>query len=194
MTFPTQGNPSLPFPFLPNSQWQDGEPINDVRLHQRVDEPLETLGQVARNHGTNWVSFRGSKTGAITGSGTLGAALIPWTVIEDTHNGWQPLDSSWHVPINARYLISCQIAQSTSVSGVNLWLAGGTDAAGGQGNDAIFPMRSPNFEPIAGGGAGISTVMNLFTFYDICAQITATVTALSADSCWLSIQQIGWLT
>lgn len=191
---PTFGNPDLPYPFLENTQWHKGEPINDVKLHQRIDGPLEDLGQVARTHSHNWVSFRGTKSGTITGSATLGAALIPWTIVEDTHNGWQPLDNSWHVPLNARYLISCSVAQSGVIAGVNLWLAGGTDPNGGQGNDAIFPLRSPNFEPIAGGGGQLSTILDLFTFYDICAQVTATVTALSVDSCYLSIQQVGWLT
>jgi hypothetical protein len=191
VTYPTLGNPAIPYPFLFGSQWHHGEPINDVKLHQRIDEPLERLGLVARTHGAGWASFRGSRTGSTTG-GTLGTSPIPFTVVEDTHNGWSTLQNCYNVPVNGRYLISASFAQSTVVSGQSMWLCAGTDSGGGRINDGMFPILSPVAEPIAGGGCQISTVANLFTFYSICVQLTATMTALSADSCWLSVQQIGW--
>jgi len=184
----TQGNPSLPDPLLAGTQWHKGEPINDVKLHQRIDLPLNQLGDVARVHGSNWVSFRATKTGATTGSATVGAAYIPWTtIVEDTHNGWQPLDNTFHVPVTGRYLISASFAQSTVIA-YQMWLDGG------HSSDQQWPMKTPVCEAIAGGGCQMSAIMDLFTFFDIGVQISATATALSADSCWLAVQQIGWLT
>jgi hypothetical protein len=139
------------------------------------------------------VSFRGSRTGSTTG-GALGSGTVPFTVVEDTHNGWSTFDNSYHVPINAQYLISASFAQSTVVASQSMWLCASTSADGGAVNDDMFPLLSPVAESIAGGGFQISTVCSLFTFFNICVTLTATMTALSADSCWLSIQQIGWLT
>lgn len=187
MTYPFIGNPALPDPLLAASQWHQGEPLNDVKLHQRIDLPLNQLADVAQAHGSNWVSFRASQTGATTGSATLGANYIAWTtIIEDTHNGWQSLDSTFHVPVNGRYLISASFIQSGTVA-YQMWLDGG------HVNDAFWPMKSPVSEPIAGGGCQLSTVMDLYTFFDIGVQITATATSLAADCSWLSVQQIGWI-
>lgn len=188
MTYPFVGNPSLPDPFLASSQWHAGEPINDVKLHQRIDTPLNTLADVAQGHGSNWVSFRATRSGATAGSTTLGANYIPWdTIVEDSHNGWQSLDSTFHTPVNGRYLISASFIQSTSVSGMQMWLDGG------HVNDAMWPIKSPAAEANAGGGCQISIVMDLFTFFYIGTQITATATSLAADCSWICIQQIGWI-
>jgi hypothetical protein len=194
MTYPYRGNPALPNPFLQGTQWQHGEPINDVKLHQRIDEPLNNLALPVQSHGKNWPSFLGVKTGSITLSAGLGVgAEIPWTVVEDTHSGWNSLLNFWTPPINGRYMITLSVAQSTAVS-FRALLCGNNQSDGGQINDGMFPFESPNAEPIAGGGCQISTVMTLFTFFDICAVITATVTALSADSCYLRIQMLGgWI-
>lgn len=186
MTYPFVGNPALPDPLLAASQWHQGEPLNDVKLHQRVDLPLNQLADVAQGHGSNWASFRASRTGATTGSTTLGSNYIPWTVIEDTHNGWQALDNSYHTPVNGRYLISAQFVQSTSVA-FQMWLDGG------HVNDAFWPMKSPLCEAISGGGCQLATVMDLFGFFYIGVQITATATSLAADCSWFSVQQIGWI-
>lgn len=179
-------NPALPYPLLGGSQWRTGMAINDVKLHQKIDGPLEQMGGVARTWGQSLASFSGAHDGtAIVGSATWATQLIGMTTVTvDTQNGWDPAASAYTPPTSGLYLLSACICQSTSVA---FQLLMGDRFQ----ENAMNPFESPVSEPIANGGCQLSVIVPGTPQMSFGIQITASATGL-AGGCFFMIQQLGW--
>ena len=174
-------------------QWRDGEPLDDIKLHQRIDIPLEYLGGKQRSWGSDMATFVG-EVGA--GGGLTAATNIAFTPQTDTAQGWDAVNNRYVIPYDGYYMISCGLAYTTSASGVFAEIVW-------QGTGAQ-PLRGTGFLSTPSGGANTGSTSILCGYFngvngingyppDIFAgQVNVTGTARGSLDCWFEVRQLSY--
>lgn len=181
-------------------QWTHGEPVDDLKLHRRIDLPLEELGGIVRTWDSDLDYFYGVlnngdaiPAGAAAGTGPF----IPFRPIQDTAGpsinnatpGWLAGGNNlYFTPSDGMYLISFMVCDGTARANQFYVLDHyASSAAPGHG------IYSTGFQPnIAQGGDGFGVVEWLpkLTQIGVTASIATNVAGIGNN--WLFIQQLTW--
>lgn len=183
--------PNLPNPYIPSTQWTLGEGLDDLKMHRRVDEPLDYLAQqFLQSWSTQWASFfvRLSSGTAIPATA---ANSVPFNVpVIDTANAWTPpgggfTNAFYTIPWDGQYISGFQLTQNSPTSQM-------------QGvinfSDGVL-VQSPLKNSVTGISTGISiprrltagTTIFVWSEFAFTPDVTASFIAN-----YFFVQQIGW--
>ena len=130
---------NLPDPYIPVSQWTQGEALDDLKMHRRTDEKFDELAGWLQGWSTQFASFfvRLTTAGALPGTSVNS---IPFNDVRyDTASGWSPPGGGgsgafYSIPWNGQYLCGTQLTQNSPASQMEAVLAfsDGTTFGGAQ--------------------------------------------------------------
>lgn len=175
----------VPNPLIPASQWTDGEPMDELKLHERVDVPLETLGGILRTMNGDLASFYGTLAPGIPS--VSANTNISWTAQIDTAGGYV---APFYTPdTSGLYLIAINLGYGTAVAG-SCGIVRATATHGPQ-TDPQAPL-SHDGPGVANSGPRITFPIYLNADDSIAVQCTAGFNVSAIGTCWWFVQQLTW--
>lgn len=172
-------DPNISDPYLPSSQWLQGEGVDNTKLHQRVDVPLDALGVIDRAWGQQFDYF----FGAYYGGALTAGANIPFTALSDTAGGWDTVADDYVIQNSGMFLIGGQIRTGTASTLQAVVSHGATDYTG--------PKRASGTNVSAGVAVPIRAIAgDLITFSAVGAVTFDTTATYIAN--WFYVVGIGW--
>lgn len=181
---------NLPDPFIPASQWTQGEGIDDLKMHRRVDEPLDELAQWLQGWSTQFASFFARLTiGTALPGGS--ANQIPFNDVRyDTANAWTVAGGGgsgafYTTPWGGQFISGCQLSQDSPASQMEAVLAfsDGTTFAGQQKASATGISSGTSVPRRLAAGTEIFAWSPFAFTPDVSAGFIAN---------YLFVQQVGW--
>lgn len=183
----------VPYPFTGLSltspgQWTRGEPLDDIKLHQRIDVPLDSLGGYQRSWGSDFAVFVGSLS---AGTAIAANTNINWTIWEDTALLWDYVGGTHSLSptSDGLYLFSgcVTVSAATGVPTVSLI----ETAVGGGGDPRDGTTMAIALAPVNTGG--IFSLTMRCTAGDIYAvQSNVAVTSRVSQDCWWQVRQLSY--
>lgn len=175
----------VPNPLIEASPWVHGEALDELKLHQRIDDPLETLGGIVRTFNTDLASFYG-----VLGLSTAVAAntAIPWIGELDTAGCYS---APFFIADSAGlYLIAINLSfGSPSVAG-SCGLMRST-AGGPVYTDPQAPL-SHDGALTNNGGPRVGFPIHLQAGDELTVQSTVGFTVAAVGINWWFVQQLTW--
>lgn len=181
-------------PTTGTGQWTQGEELDDLILHRRLDLPLEQLGSVARTWNQDLDSFYG----AVPPSTVMGIGPVPFVPISNSIGaasaalatpGWDAVNDLFQIRYAGVYQISWSLVDTAGTA-----FRATMDL---NGSGVLFPHSQQidlgrSTTSATGGTSGM-----IAKYLDAGSAIQAFVlTAITAPSSgvwnWLNVQQLTW--
>lgn len=181
-------SPNIQNPFLPASQWTQGEPIDDLIMHRRTDEQFDVLAAYIRQWSRQWASCWARMT--VPGVSVVAGAQVPFDQVRiDNASKFTPgigtAGGFYTTPWAGQYICGFQITQNGTAS----QMAGDLNLSDGR------IIGTPVKASATSQSVGLSMPLRIAAGIEVFVTSTfALVPEVAAgySANYMFVQQVGW--